>query len=672
MWPVWLIFRAQSHKKQLERARRARTPPASRDQENVDPTPMQQGIEHLKALVFAFQGEIGTQKGKTVEARGRCQNTRRREERAHTSNLVLQDRLTCKEAIEDELIATQLSLTDSQDRIELLIARNSTLTQRQRLLVNTVSKVKNTSNVFKLRNKGLISETSRELVTNLVALHNVPVLKVLGVIKTVAQTVGVTVDGNISEHNQKKLARGAGGTGGWKEECDRKLRGEKELHSWNQEDLLPFIMDATAKKVADAGGIEAFNALPLAEQDTLNKSMFIDVYVKVGKNGFNAKSPEEQPTGGTSAAKAWAEALSEGGGVKLTSLAGMLFPHKNKKKGEGALFHIWFENALGYDITFPDTSNTRYQSHCGATGVLLLHRDLLLRYLEHMRDRKGNRHFTNVEKNVYDGLQDARTETELAVLPAYGQSLSRQYISQARGKDCEEKSLLALGPLHEQVKAVCRAVVADPDVILGSDALWVTASMDGTPWDNPELLSHAKMFFPDSGNVSLRSLEGPWSHGNISRRIMLRALLWLPTTNDLNEGGLGELRTGSRHAPDMTLEQHNARKMYKRNNTKKYRTLLLTKSFHIIQANARMVDSRGLTKQRRTAQQTSDNAAVDQKHSNDVKKTAKQKAVNDVLDKINPGTTEARVTHNPETGGEPTNKDLDEQLAWHRRAEKPW
>ncbi|KAJ6601884.1 hypothetical protein DFH09DRAFT_895101, partial [Mycena vulgaris] len=72
-------------------------------------------------------------------------------------------------------------------------------------------------------------------------------------------------------------------------------------------------------------------------------------------------------------------------------------------------FHIWFENALGYDITFPDTSNTRYQSHCGAAGVLLLHRDLFLRYLEHMRDRKGNRHFTNVEKNVYDGLRDART-----------------------------------------------------------------------------------------------------------------------------------------------------------------------------------------------------------------------------------------------------------------------
>ncbi|KAJ6601885.1 hypothetical protein DFH09DRAFT_1069434 [Mycena vulgaris] len=201
--PVIVPVRAQSTPIPFENAyHRARTPPASRDQENVDSTPMQQGTGHRKALVFAFQGEIGTQKGKT--------------ERAHTSNSVLQDRLTCKEAIEDELIATQLSLTDSQDRIELLTARNSTLTQKTKALgmrvrraptqqANTVSKVKNTSNVFKLRNKGLISETSRELVTNLVALHNVPVSKVLGVIKTVAQSVGVTVDENISEHSVGRI-----------------------------------------------------------------------------------------------------------------------------------------------------------------------------------------------------------------------------------------------------------------------------------------------------------------------------------------------------------------------------------------------------------------------------------------------------------------------------------
>ncbi|KAJ7850468.1 hypothetical protein B0H13DRAFT_1644466, partial [Mycena leptocephala] len=111
-----------------------------------------------------------------------------------------------------------------------------------------------------------------------------------------------------------------------------------------------------------------------------------------------------------------------------------------------------------------------------------------------------------------------------------------------------------------------------------------------------------------------------------------RERAWLPTTNDANKGTLGERRTGSRHAPNMLLHQHNARKMYKRNNTKKYRPLVLPKHLRVIRAKARMVDSSGLTRQRRVAQQEADNAIVDQKRDNDKKKAAKLKAINAALD----------------------------------------
>jgi hypothetical protein len=251
-------------------------------------------------------------------------------------------------------------------------------------------------------------------------------------------TMPARLTGMNADHaaDQKKTGRGIGGEDGWKQQADRKLRGERELNSWHQNDLLPFIMRAAARKVEAAGGMAAFNVLPLAEQDIHNKSMFVEICVEVGKDVFNALSPEEQretdlfiwagccmhkelnavkggntamivsrvghqgpirlmnkdnraaADAGNSVAKMRAEAVSEGGGVKLTSLAGMLFHHKDKKKGEGALFHIWFEDKLGYDITFPDTSNTRYQSHCEAAGILLTHKSLFLGYLEHMRDRK--------------------------------------------------------------------------------------------------------------------------------------------------------------------------------------------------------------------------------------------------------------------------------------------
>ncbi|KAJ7478520.1 hypothetical protein FB451DRAFT_1131708 [Mycena latifolia] len=821
----------------------------------------------MEVCISNAQEELGLQKQKTSEARARCQNTRRREERAHNTNSDLQEHLAAEEAVKDELLTAQQFLEASNNLVNVLAARNSALAKSKKVLTmrvrraptkqeKAVAKVKKDANVFRLQNKGLISDTSRELVTDLVALHNVPVSKILSVIKTVAQSIGVTVEGNISErsvgrivlesgliaqaqvihkvqhapdvrmsgdgtslHNiqpeskflnysttlyagdnspgehvnrflgittavnhtaetqlqgwkdvnrdmheiynstvgvdkpvdpdtlpakvtamtsdhapdQKKLARGVGGPEGWKEECDRKLRGQEELRSWKPEDFVPFIMAASAKKVEEAGGLDVYNDMSTAEQDTLNKSMFTEVCVQVGKDVFNAMSPEQQraadlfiwagccmhkelnavkggnaamiasyighdrpiplmnkdnkaaAAGGSSSAKARAETVSEGGGVKLTSLAGMLFNHKDKKKGEGALFHIWFETKLGYAITFPDTSNTRYQSHCEAAGMLLLHRDLFLRYLEHMRDRKGTRRFTNVEQNVYDGLRDPRTETELTVLAAYGQSLSHPYLSEARGEDSVEKNLLELGPLHEHVKSFCRAVVANPDVILGPNASWATASMDGKSWDNPELfykimsrqnelpgLRECLVSFFGGALDTWERFSEDYAEGGIISEFSAdeRKRAWLPTTNDVNEGTLGERRNGSRHAPNMTLEQHNARKMYKRNNTKKYRPLLFPKSLRVIRAKARMFDSSGLTRKRRKAQQDADDAVVGQKRNNDVKKATKQKSINDALDKITPWTTETRVRHDPDTGKEPTNKALDDQLAWHRRAEK--
>ncbi|KAJ6624198.1 hypothetical protein B0H10DRAFT_2212928 [Mycena sp. CBHHK59/15] len=550
-------------------------------------------------------------------------------------------------------------------------------------------------------------------------------------------TLPAKITGMNSDHvsDQKKVAHGIGGAGGWKEECDRKLHGEKELHSWSRVDLLPFIMQAAAKKVADAGGIDAFNALPLAEQDTLNKAMFVDVCMQVGKDVFDAMTPEVQretdlfiwagccmhkelnavkggntamiasyvghkaliqlmnkdnkaaAAAGSSEAKKRAEAVSEGGGVKLTSLAGMLFHHKDKKKGEGALFHIWFENVLGYDITFPDTSNTRYQSHCKAAGMLLLHRTLFLRYLEHMRDRKASRHFANLEQNIYDSLQDPETQTELLVLAAYGQSLSRKYLKQVRGPEHKETNLLALGPLHERVRTYCRAVVADPDIILSLTASLETISMDGEPWDNPELFYKIQSIQADLPRVHeclvifFRGALETWERFtedyaeggiimNLSAEERLRA--WMPTTNDANGGALGELRTGSRRAPNMSLHQHNARKMYKRNDTQAYRHLLLPKSFHIIRAKARMVDSSGLTKKHRQAQNEADEAAVKEKHERDAEKAEKERAANKILDGVTPWLMEACTQYDPETQKEPTNKAFDQQFAWHRHAELPF
>ncbi|KAJ7670665.1 hypothetical protein DFH06DRAFT_1369651 [Mycena polygramma] len=559
------LLATKPNQTQLQKARAAKTSAAhddSTDKENVDPAPLYRKIDKLKGKLASSAAELKEQKGKTEEARAQQQNTRRREERAKATNVILRDQLKSTQAFKDDMLALQLSFNKSRQEVGVLLSRNSTLVKRAKALAmrirraptiqaRAVEKAKAASQLFKLQQKGVITEASRELVTDLVSLHNVPVSRVLSVIRAVAATFGVAVDGDISDRSvgrivlegglisqaqivheiqsaadvtlsgdgtslyniqqeskflnfktslyadgdvlhkrvhrflgistavdhttetqiqgwkdinaeihevynstvgadapvdpdtlparatgyngdhaadQKKLGRGIGGEDGWKQQCDRKLRGEKELKSWHQDDLLPFIMRAAARKIESAGGMEAFNALPLPEQDILNKSMFVEICVDVGSDVFKAMSPEEQretdlfiwagccmhkelntvkggntamiaswvehqapirlmnkdnkaaADAGNSAAKTRAEAVSEGGGVKLTSLAGMLFHHKDKKKGEGALFHIWFEDKLGYDISFPDTSNTRYQSHCETAAVLLLYRELFQAY----------------------------------------------------------------------------------------------------------------------------------------------------------------------------------------------------------------------------------------------------------------------------------------------------
>jgi hypothetical protein len=68
-----------------------------------------------------------------------------------------------------------------------------------------VEKVRAASHLFKLQQKGIITEASRELVTDLVSLHNVPVSRVLSVIRAVAATVGVGIAGDISERSVGRI-----------------------------------------------------------------------------------------------------------------------------------------------------------------------------------------------------------------------------------------------------------------------------------------------------------------------------------------------------------------------------------------------------------------------------------------------------------------------------------
>jgi hypothetical protein len=140
----------------------------------------------------------------------------------------------------------------------------------------------------------------------------------------------------------------------------------------------------------------------------------------------------------------------------------------------------------------------------------------------------------------------------------------------------------------------------------------------------------------------------------------LRAYM-LPT-NDDNEGGLGGKRVTTRHAPNMTLESHNARAMYRKNNTSAFiqKTLTLADQKYL-HRKAREIDSSGMAKKRREIQAAAQRDTVEKKW----KATAEQKAAHNAkCAKIDAVVARLDVRNIQDAPG--TNADLDLQLEWHR------
>ena len=69
-------------------------------------------------------------------------------------------------------------------------------------------------------------------------------------------------------------------------------------------------------------------------------------------------------------------------------------------------------------------------------------------------------------------------------------------------------------------------------------------------------------------------------------------LAWMPTTNDVNEGALGQFRVMIRRQPQLTLLQYNARTMFSHNNTAAFMDAMFSEDTHkYIRELARVTDT---------------------------------------------------------------------------------
>jgi hypothetical protein len=302
------------------------------------------------------------------------------------------------------------------------------------------------------------------------------------------------------------------------------------------------------------------------------------------------------------------------GAVRATILAGLMFNNRDDKVGFHDTYRDFFESLFGYSCVFPDTSNTRFQSHCAAAAELLVNLDAYVQFLEMIRDSKTEPSFNNIEMNLYNALHDIPTLTELAVLALRAQAIGIPYIGYVRSYP---SSAVELGPFHELLKAHLQKLIEDPGLLIGNNASSATATLLGRGWDRPDVAYCIWAMvprLPAMEAILIEYLRGEligwevytseWASDGIIANATPTQLkrAYLPATNDACEGDLGQARVMTRTL-NLDENQRNARVMWLKNHTEDFVKAMFTQEEHqFIMEEARRMEMSGEGKASRAAQ----------------------------------------------------------------------
>ena len=273
--------------------------------------------------------------------------------------------------------------------------------------------------------------------------------------------------------------------------------------------------------------------------------------------------------------------MRDRGGAKLTSLVGSLVKHRETKKGHHDRFRAFSIQFLKIPrpVQFPDTSNNRYQSHGHAATEILHHLDLYLAFLRSVADLKAlGDGLNHLELNVEAGLNDPPTRTELSVMSFYSQAISIPFARRVRTSNNEALNGLDIGPDYDRIKQHMKAVIDNPDLLLGQGASHEAGTLYGEKWDNKSVIGFIRDnqdSLPHLQEVLIAFFQGalekweeftqdicndPKVTGATPEQ---RHLAFRHPANDAEEGTLGHLRQQYHAYPNMTFGMANAKLMCK-------------------------------------------------------------------------------------------------------------
>ncbi|KAJ7776084.1 hypothetical protein B0H14DRAFT_3508317 [Mycena olivaceomarginata] len=147
---------------------------------------------------------------------------------------------------------------------------------------------------FSLKEKGVVPDSTRDMINDLVALDGVRPNKVVGVLKRIAGKLGIGVTGNISDRTARRIVKEGGvasrmqfveavGTSAdqkklfrliaaMKERLERERRGEETLRQMAPKEWAQKLFQVSQDTVTAAGGIAAWEKLPDAERRARHKA----------------------------------------------------------------------------------------------------------------------------------------------------------------------------------------------------------------------------------------------------------------------------------------------------------------------------------------------------------------------------------------------------------------
>ena len=521
----------------------------------------------------------------------------------------------------------------------------------------------------------------------------------------------------------------------YKRSCDYQLRGAEAMRQRSEADIKEVVDEKFSDILTEVGDWEGWESRSREEQEKLLERLVNEVSIHFGKLAF-AELPEWlQRIGGlwhwsgccmhkdlnTFKAGAvrlsafWKEAglegpvkllsrekeereelmgadgadrepsMASGGAAKLADLVGALVKNKEETKGYPDEFRTYSMAQLGYEISFPDTSNTRYQCYGDAATELIWQPEFYIDFLDqHGKKKKKAAGLNHMEANILKGLKDPPTWTELAVFALYSEAISKPYAIAVRGSYNEAKNALDLGPAHWTIITHIDALIKNPDLLIGDQASYETGALYKTHWDQ-DIMNHVHSihdqlpYLQQALVAFLQGAQTKWvtfireyaEGSDISNSTAEERLLsFRSPTNDHSEGAGAMFKSMSRHAPSMTTHQKNARLWLRLNSSdieasQNLSELDLTFSL----GKTREIDAAGLPAKEREAQARADREAVDEERRETerlrINREEREAAELRMIDGFQPILDLTKFLALPDS--ELQCAFLRRQLVWHRR-----